>query len=87
MLITAGLLFGVYIAVRYFWPVLLIIAAYIGFQVYRIRKQLRNTEAEMRQTLNETVSEKDVIRKPQPEAEIIDAEFTVKNRDQQEMHG
>ena len=81
-----GLGFAVYIAVRYFWPVLLIIAAVIAWHYFRIRKEIKKAQEEMNRTVYYEAP-RPVREEKQDEGDIIDAEFTVKNRESESMHG
>lgn len=72
------------------WPVLLAAALWIAYQYYKAKRQLKKAEEEMEQQYYGTAQTE--YREPEsiPEGtgEVIDVEFTVKNRDKEEaMHG
>ena len=78
--------FSIYIAIRYFWPVLLVIAAVIAWHYFRIRKEIKRAQEEMNRTVYYEAP-RQVREERLDEGDIIDAEFTVKNRESESMHG
>jgi len=87
--------FAVYIAVRYFWPLLLVLLAAGAFFVFRVKrmasqaqKQMEDAQRQMYQgetnyysqeTLQDQLFQQS-LKKAEAPGEIVDVEFTMKEK-------
>ena len=92
--------FAVYIAVRYFWPLLLVLLAAGAFFVFRVkrmakeaRKQMEEAQRQMYQgdtnyyrqeSLQDQLFQQS-LKKTQEQGEIVDVEFKMKDEPDGEM--
>ncbi len=71
------------------WPILLAAALWVAYQYFKAKRQLKKAAEEMEQQYYGAAQTE--YREPEgiPEGtgEVIDVEFTVKNRDKEAMHG
>ncbi len=87
ILYIAALVFLVYLAVRYLWPVLLIAALLIALRVMQTRRMTKNAEEEAKKMMrdNDTSSWQDDLFRSQTDrmqqSDIIDAEYTEHKED------
>ncbi|MGN1389364.1 MAG: hypothetical protein ACI4WR_06925 [Bulleidia sp.] len=87
ILYIAALVFLVYLAVRYLWPVLLIAALLIAARVLQTRRMTKNAEEEAKKMMrdNDTSSWQDDLFRSQAgrmqQSDIIDAEYTERRED------
>lgn len=85
-LFAVGLL--TYFVIRYMWPLLLVIFGIMLYGYFRMKKQIRQAEDSLNDTVYKEVQKEPREQKPQlNEDDVIDAEFTVKNRDEMKMRG
>ncbi len=80
--------FLTYFVIRYMWPLLLVIFGIMLYGYFRMKKQIRQAEDSLNDTVYKEVQKEPREQKPQlNEDDVIDAEFTVKNRDEMKMRG
>ncbi len=80
--------FITYFVIRYMWPLLLVIFGIMIFGYFRMKKQIRQAEDSLNDTVYKEVKKEQEIQRPQlNEDDVIDVEFTVKNRDEMKMRG
>ena len=80
--------FLTYFVIRYMWPLLLVIFGIMLYGYFRMKKPIRQAEDSLNDTVYKEVQKEPREQKPQlNEDDVIDAEFTVKNRDEMKMRG
>lgn len=80
--------FLTYFVICYMWPLLLVIFGIMLYGYFRMKKQIRQAEDSLNDTVYKEVQKEPREQKPQlNEDDVIDAEFTVKNRDEMKMRG
>ncbi|MBR2843638.1 MAG: hypothetical protein IKF00_00355 [Solobacterium sp.] len=80
--------FLTYFVIRYMWPLLMVIFGIMLYGYFRMKKQIRQAEDSLNDTVYKEVQKEPREQKPQlNEDDVIDAEFTVKNRDEMKMRG
>ncbi len=81
--------FAVFIAVRYFWPLLLILALFAGWQFFRFRKLVgkmenRRNEEHAREADWQNQLFQESVKRREQQGEIIDVEFKMKENPDKE---
>ena len=80
--------FIAYFVIRYMWPLLLVIFGIMIYGYFRMKKQIKQAEDSMNETVYQEVQKEQREQRPQlNEDDVIDVEFTVKNRDEMKMRG
>jgi len=78
---------GIYLTIRYLWPLLLVAALMILVGVWRTRKMVKDAEEEAAKMMDESdrfqndLFYEQVERNNRRTGDIIDAEFTVKEKE------
>ncbi|MBQ6487921.1 MAG: hypothetical protein IJI75_01715 [Solobacterium sp.] len=80
--------FIAYFVIRYMWPLLLVIFGIMIYGYFRMKKQIKQAEDSLNETVYQEVQKEQREQRPQlNEDDVIDVEFTVKNRDEMKMRG
>lgn len=83
--------FLTYFVIRYMWPLLLVIFGIMIYGYFRMKRQIRQAEDSLNDTVYQEVQKEQREQREQipqlNEDDVIDVEFTVKNRDEMKMRG
>ncbi len=80
--------FIAYFVIRYMWPLLLVIFGIMLYGYFRMKRQIKQAEDSLNETVYQEVQREQREQRPQlNEDDVIDVEFTVKNRDEMKMRG
>lgn len=86
--------FGIYFTIRYLWPLLLIIAVIAVIGILQLRRNVKEQEAQMEETLRQQreptyqdqLFREQARRRREEDAEVIDVEFTRKEEKEGERN-